>query len=86
MWRLRNTTDGRRAYAVVVPHGAKATAGWFSQGIPQESFDFPTWHDALCWLEAKLNTLQRHGWRVEEPPSGKPGRPMQARPKNNPLT
>ena len=35
MWRIRNSNDGRRAYSVIVPHGSKATAGWFSQGIPR---------------------------------------------------
>src|SRR5216684_4816616 len=65
MWRLRNSDDGRDAYSVIVPHGSKATAGWFSQGIPQESSDFATWHDAVRWLEDKLVTLQLHGWHVE---------------------
>ena len=65
MWRLRNSDDGRDAYSVIVPHGSKATAGWFSQGIPQESSDFATWRDAIRWLEAKLVTLQLHGWHVE---------------------
>ena len=68
MWRIRNSNDGRRAYSVIVPHGSKATAGWFSQGIPQECHDSPTWCDAISWLEAKLVTLQLHGWHVEEPP------------------
>jgi hypothetical protein len=65
MWRLRNSDDGRGAYSVIVPHGSKATAGWFSQGTPQESCDFATWHDAVRWLEDKLVTLQLHGWHVE---------------------
>jgi hypothetical protein len=81
MWRLRNCQDGRGAYSVVVPHGSKATAGWFSQGIPQESHDFGTWHDAMCWLDAKLVTLQLHGWHVEEPPEGKTGRSLPPTPK-----
>ena len=68
MWRLRNSTDGRRAYSVIVPHGSKARAGWFSQGLPQESRDFATWHGAMRWLDAKLVTLQLHGWHVEDSP------------------
>jgi hypothetical protein len=72
MWRLRNSDDGRRAYAVIVPHGSKATAGWFSQGILQESRGFETWHDAMRWLEDKLATLQMHRWHGENPPNNKP--------------
>lgn len=80
MWRLRNSDDGRRAFSVIAPQGSKATAGWFSQGIPQESREFSTWHGAIRWVEAKLVTLQLHGWHVDEPPTGKrrrfaPGRP-----------
>jgi hypothetical protein len=67
MWRLRNSDDGRRAYSVIVPRGLKATAGWFNQGITQESRDFETWHDAIQWLERKLVTLQLHGWHVDDP-------------------
>ncbi len=67
MWRIYNAKDGRRAYAVIVPQGSKAKAGWFSQGIPQESRAFVTWHGAMRWLEAKLVTLELHGWHVEEP-------------------
>src|SRR5688572_23553187 len=67
MWRLCNTDDNRRAYAMIVPHGSKATAGWFSQGIPQESRDFATWHDAISWLEVKLRALQSRGWRLDDP-------------------
>jgi hypothetical protein len=74
MWRLRNSVDGRRAYSVIAPNGSKATAGWFSQGIPQEARAFATWHDAMRWLEDKLLTLQLHGWRVEDPQNGKPER------------
>jgi hypothetical protein len=81
MWRLRNSNDGRRAYAVIVPRGSKATARWFSQGIPQESFDFATWADALHWVESKLVTLQLHGWDKEEPPFGKANRPTRAQRK-----
>lgn len=66
MWRLRHSTDGRRAYSVIVPHGATATAGWFCQGLPQESRNFATWHGAMRWLDAKLATLQRHGWHTED--------------------
>jgi len=67
MWRLCNTDDNRRAFAMIVPHGSKATAGWFSQGIPQESRDFATWHDAITWLEVKLQTLRLRGWRLDDP-------------------
>lgn len=67
MWRLLNADDGRRAYAVIIPHGSKATAGWVSQGIPQESRDFVTWHDALRWLEDKLATLQANNWQLDDP-------------------
>jgi hypothetical protein len=67
MWRLRNDDDNRSAYAVIVPHGSKATAGWFSQGIPQESRDFTTWHDAMRWLDEKHVTLQLYGWHEEDP-------------------
>jgi hypothetical protein len=67
MWRILNAKDGRRGYAVIVPQGSTAKAGWFSQGIPQESRAFVTWHAALRWLEAKLVTLEQHGWQVEEP-------------------
>ena len=66
MWRLRNSDDDRCAYSVIVPHGSKATAGWFSQGILQESRNFPTWHEAIGWVDDKLATLQRHGWRAED--------------------
>jgi hypothetical protein len=68
MWRIYNDKDGRRGYAVIVPQGSTAKAGWFSQGIPQESRAFATWHAAMCWLEAKLVTLELHGWCVEESP------------------
>jgi hypothetical protein len=68
MWRIHNAADGRRAYSVILPNGSKATAGWFSQGIPQESRAFATWHDAICWLTNKLATLQLHGWQLEDPP------------------
>ena len=71
MWRLQNSDDGRRAYAVIVPQGWQATAGWFSQGIPQECREFPTWHGAIRWVEAKLVTLQLHGWHLDEPPNGR---------------
>ena len=67
MWRAYNAKDSRRAYAVIVPQGSKAKAGWFSQGIPQESRAFVSWHDAIRWLEAKLVTLELHGWQVEKP-------------------
>jgi hypothetical protein len=67
MWRVRNSDDGRRAYAVVVPRGAKAAAGWLSQGILQESYDFATWHDAVQWMEKKLLTLEAHGWTSDDP-------------------
>ena len=67
MWRLRNSNDGRGAYSIIVPHGSKATAGWFSQGIPQESHDFATWHEAVRWIEDKLAMLQLHGWQAEAP-------------------
>jgi hypothetical protein len=70
LWRVYNTKDGRRAYGVIVPQGSKAKAGWFSQGIPQESQAFVTWHAAIRWLEAKLLTLELHGWHVEEPQGG----------------
>ncbi len=70
MWRICNTTDGRRAFAVIVPQGSKAKAGWFSQGIPQESRAFVSWHAAMCWLEAKLVTLELHDWHLEEPRDG----------------
>ena len=66
MWRLRNSADGRRAYSVIVPHGSMATAGWFSQGILQESRAFTTWHDALCWLDHKFKTLTSHSWQPED--------------------
>jgi hypothetical protein len=69
MWRLQNSDDGRRAYSVIVPQGSQATAGWFSQGIPQESREFPTWHAAIRWVEAKQVTLQLNGWHVDEPPN-----------------
>ncbi len=69
MWRLRNADDGRHAYSIIVPNGSKATAGWFSQGMLQESRDFRTWHDAIWWLEEKLMTLQSNGWDPEDPPS-----------------
>jgi hypothetical protein len=68
MWRARNAKDGRRAYAVIIPRGLRAAAGWLSQGIPQESRDFDTWNDAIRWLEDKLVTLQTHGWQLEDPP------------------
>ena len=58
------------SHSVIVPHGSKATAGWFSQGIPQESRDFATWHDAMRWLEGKLVTLQLHSWHVEDRSEG----------------
>jgi hypothetical protein len=74
MWRLRNSDDGRRAYSVIAPHGSKATAGWFSQGIPQEARHFETWHEALQWLENKLTTLQSHGWQPEDPQNGERAR------------
>ena len=67
MWRIYNTTDGRRAFAVIVPQGSTAKAGWFSQGIPQESRTFVSWHGAMRWLEAKLVTLELHDWHLEEP-------------------
>ena len=70
MWRIYNTTDGRRAFAIIVPQGSKAKAGWFSQGIPQESGAFTSWHAAMCWLEAKLVTLKQHDWHLEEPQDG----------------
>ena len=66
IWRLRNDDDGRRAFSVIVPHGAKAVVGWFSQGLLQESRDFPTWDDALTWLESKSLTLRLHGWHSED--------------------
>jgi hypothetical protein len=66
MWRICNTTDGRRGFAVIVPQGSKAKAGWFSQGIPQESRTFVSWHAAMCWLEAKLVTLELHDWHLQE--------------------
>lgn len=66
MWRLRNSNDGRHAYSVIVPSGSKATAGWFSQGILQESHTFATWHEALCWLDKKLETLRLHSWLVDD--------------------
>jgi hypothetical protein len=65
MWRLRNSNDGRSAYAVIVPYGSKASAGWFSQGLLQESRGFATWTEAINWLEEKLVTLQLHGWHIE---------------------
>jgi hypothetical protein len=68
MWRICNAKDGRRGYAVIVPQGGQAKAGWFSQGIPQESRAFATWDAAMCWLDVKLATLELHGWLVEEPP------------------
>jgi hypothetical protein len=68
MWRLRNADDGRRAHAVIIPRGSKAVAGWFSQGILQESRDFATWRHAMLWLEEKCVALQRHRWYLEEPP------------------
>ena len=68
MWRLRNSEDGRHAYAIIVPHGSKATAGWFSQATLQESRDFATWHDAMRWLDDTLMTLQSRGWHAEDPP------------------
>ena len=67
MWRLHNPVDDRRAYSVIIPHGSKATAGWFSQGIAQESREFATWHDAIRWVEDKLAMLQLHGWHLEYP-------------------
>ena len=67
MWRVFNADDGRRGYAVIVPQGATAKAGWFSQGIAQESRAFGTCHAAMRWLAAKLVTLELHGWQVEEP-------------------
>jgi hypothetical protein len=66
MWRLRHATDDRRAHSVIVPHGSKATAGWFSQSILQESRDFPTWRDAMRWVDEKRATLQSHGWHLED--------------------
>ena len=66
MWRLRNADDGRRAFSVIGPVGAKAAVGWFSQGLLQESFDFATWEDAIGWLESKVVTLRSHGWQPEE--------------------
>jgi hypothetical protein len=66
MWRLRNEGDARRAYSVIVPRGSKATAGWFSQAILQESREFGTWRDAIHWLDHKRVTLQSHGWRVDD--------------------
>jgi hypothetical protein len=71
MWRLHNSSDNRRAYSVIVPHGSKATAGWFSQGLLQESRNFATWHDAICWIEEKQVTLQMHGWHVADLSNGK---------------
>jgi hypothetical protein len=70
MWRIYNTTDGRRAFAVIVPQGSQAKAGWFSQGIPQESRAFVSWHAAMRWIEAKLVTLELHDWHLEEPQDG----------------
>ena len=70
MWRIYNTTDGRRAFAVIVPHGSTAKAGWFSQGILQESGAFVSWHAAMCWLEAKLVTLELHDWHLEDAQDG----------------
>ena len=67
MWRICNVKDGRRAFAVIVPQGSKAKAGWFSQGIPQESRAFASWHAAMRWLEAKRLTLELHDWHLEEP-------------------
>ena len=67
MWRVRNADDNRRGYSVIIPHGSKASAGWFSQKILQESRDFETWHDAIRWLERKRHTLRLHGWQVEDP-------------------
>jgi hypothetical protein len=67
MWRLVNVSDGRRGFSLIVPNGANATAGWFSQGLLHESYDFETWHDAMCWLDDKLATLQCHGWQVDDP-------------------
>ena len=67
MWRICNTADGRRALALIVPRGSKAKAGWFSQGILQESGVFVSWHAAMCWLEAKLVLLELHDWHLEEP-------------------
>lgn len=66
MWRLRHSEDGRGAYSVIVPRRSKITAGWFSQGILQESRDFATYHTAIRWLEHKLEMLQLHGWQVED--------------------
>ena len=66
MWRLKNIRDGRHAYAVIVPHGLQATAGWFSQGLPQESRHFQTWTHAIGWLHKKRLTLEDHGWSLEE--------------------
>jgi hypothetical protein len=50
---------------VIVPRGSKATAGWFSQSILQESREFATWREAINWLDHKRATLQLHGWHVE---------------------
>jgi hypothetical protein len=65
MWRLRNPDDDRRAYSVIIPRGSRASAGWFSQDILQESRDFATWHDAMRWIERKRHALQLHGWRPD---------------------
>jgi hypothetical protein len=70
MWQLRHPGDGRHAYAVIIPHGTKATAAWFSQGIPQEARNFTTWHDAMTWLNGKFKLLQVHGWREEDTAEG----------------
>jgi hypothetical protein len=68
IWRLRNDDDGRRALSVIVPHGSKASVGWFCQGLLQESLDFPTWDGALSWLESKSLTLRLNGWHSEDEP------------------
>jgi hypothetical protein len=70
MWRIYNAADGRRAFAVIVPQGSQAKAGWFSQGIPQESRTFASWHAAIGWLEAKLVTLELYDWHLDEPEDG----------------
>jgi hypothetical protein len=62
IWRLRHDVDGRRAFSVIVPLGARAAVGWFCQGLLQESLNFATWRDALDWLERKNVTLRLHGW------------------------
>src|SRR4051794_38809685 len=65
MWRLCNSDDGRHAFAVIVPHGTEATAGWFSQGIPQEAHHFPTWLEAMEWINDKFVILRLHGWYAD---------------------